>query len=1252
MAITRIKTDQITDAAVTTAKIADANITAAKLANSITYGSDLTISGNLTVSGTTVAVATTNTRVDDAIITLAQGTAGSPSEDAGILIDRGSSDNVAFLWDESADQFILNNVGSEDGDTAGNVTLGAYQNLQLGTLTFAALNDGTTAMTSTTLELNFLDGVGAGTIVNSKGVVYGSSGEVNATTLQIGGASITSTAAELNLVDGITAGTASASKAVILDGSKDIAGLNDISGAGITLSDLTDNRVVIAGTSGILEDDANFTFDGTTFTVGGGDSTVFSATVAGVGNFDGALTVDGLLSADGGINTNDDFTVDTDGNIAAVGLTTSGVMDFNNTTEATSATTGAVQIAGGVGIAKDLWVGIDLDVVGATTLDGAVTLGDASGDAITITGTATFTPSADFDGGFTVAGSQTINMGSNRVQAVADPTSAQDAATKAYVDSTASSASSLTIAADTGSNDTVTVGTNTLTFEGTANEIATTVSDNKINFALPDNVTVGGVLTVTGNLVVNGTTTTLSSTNTVVEDTLIELNTGAGSNANDMGIIMERGSTGNNAIFMWDESADGFQVGTTTAVASATGNISVTDAPFAAAAITSSGVVTATGFTIGSAVINEAELETIDGITAGTAAASKAVVLDASSNITGIGTVGCGAVTSTGVVTGTGFTIGSAVINEAELETIDGVTAGTVAASKAVVVDANKDIASFRNLGATGETTLASAIVSDLTDNRITIAGTSGALEDDANFTFDGTTFTVGGGDSTVFSATVAGVGNFDGALTVDGLLSADGGINTNDDFTVDTDGNIVNVAITSSGLASLDGGINTNDDFTVDTDGNVVGVAATFSGLTSADGGIDVASANMAVSTAGIITTVEDIRITTDNKQLEIGAGTDFTIGHNGTDTTITNATGSLDVNSAGGFVFNQNSANVDFKIESNGNAAMFMVDGSANNVGIGGAPSANAILDITGTGAMIIPVGTTAQRPTGETGQFRYNSTTNGLEFYDDAGWEGLSTSFTLATSQTFTGDGSDLTFTLSALSGADSYTAAGVFVTINGVVQQPTVVYGISGTTLTFTAGSAPADGDLIEVRKFTTTTTVKAMADADGDTQVQVEESSDEDKVRIDAGGSEIAVIDSSGITLSTGSFVGTATQAQYADLAEKYASDEDIAAGTVVHFAGEGKVASCDSADCPIVAGVVSTDPAYLMNSKQDGVALALAGRVPTKVTGAVAAGDLMVSAGNGMAMANNDAKMGTVIGKAIEANEGGEGVIEVLVMMM
>ena len=88
--------------------------------------------------------------------------------------------------------------------------------------------------------------------------------------------------------------------------------------------------------------------------------------------------------------------------------------------------------------------------------------------------------------------------------------------------------------------------------------------------------TFGGAVTITGNLTVNGTTTTVNSTNTTLDDNLLELNSGATSNANDTGIIMERGSTGDNAIIAWDESADKFVVGTTTATASDTGNLSIT----------------------------------------------------------------------------------------------------------------------------------------------------------------------------------------------------------------------------------------------------------------------------------------------------------------------------------------------------------------------------------------------------------------------------------------------------------------------------------------------------------------------------------------------------------------------------------------------------------------------------------------------------------------------------------------------------
>ena len=86
----------------------------------------------------------------------------------------------------------------------------------------------------------------------------------------------------------------------------------------------------------------------------------------------------------------------------------------------------------------------------------------------------------------------------------------------------------------------------------------------------------GANVTFAGNLTVNGTTTTIDTTNTTVKDTLLGLNSGATSNANDCGIIIERGSTGNDALFIWDESADKFALGTTTDNASSTGNLDMT----------------------------------------------------------------------------------------------------------------------------------------------------------------------------------------------------------------------------------------------------------------------------------------------------------------------------------------------------------------------------------------------------------------------------------------------------------------------------------------------------------------------------------------------------------------------------------------------------------------------------------------------------------------------------------------------------
>ena len=98
----------------------------------------------------------------------------------------------------------------------------------------------------------------------------------------------------------------------------------------------------------------------------------------------------------------------------------------------------------------------------------------------------------------------------------------------------------------------------------------------------------------------------------------------------------------------------------------------------------------------------------------------------------------------------------------------------------------------------------------------------------------------------------VAMAGALSGVTTVgaSGLASLDGGINTNDDFTVDTDGNVVGVAGTFSGLASLDGGINVNDDFTVNTDGAVVAVGINAGGALS---GVTTLAASGLASVASI---------------------------------------------------------------------------------------------------------------------------------------------------------------------------------------------------------------------------------------------------------------------------------------------------------------------------------------------------------------------------------------------------------------
>jgi hypothetical protein len=147
-------------------------------------------------------------------------------------------------------------------------------------------------------------------------------------------------------------------------------------------------------------------------------------------------------------------------------------------------------------------------------------------------------------------------------------------------------------------------------------------------------------------------------------------------------------------------------------------------------------------------------------------------------------------------------------------------------------------------------------------------------------------------------------------------------------------------------------------------------------------------------------------------------------------------------------------------------------------------------------------------------------------------------------------------------------------------------------------------------------------------------------------------STIVARDGSG-NFTAGVITATATAARYADLAENYSTDSELDAGTVVQFGGDAEVHACNTEGTHAVAGVISTDPAYLMNADGDGQAVALTGRVPCTVSGPVATGDLLVASSlDGHAKSDNNARAGTIVGKAIGSNEAGEGVIEVLVNMM
>jgi hypothetical protein len=273
-------------------------------------------------------------------------------------------------------------------------------------------------------------------------------------------------------------------------------------------------------------------------------------------------------------------------------------------------------------------------------------------------------------------------------------------------------------------------------------------------------------VTVTGNLTVNGTTTTVDTTNTTIKDSLIELNNGvaSGSNSNDSGLLIERGSTGNNAIFMWDESATGFTVGTTTSTAASTGNLAnFTAAPFTAAAITgTTGVFTTSIDVSGSTGIILENDETITNSTNGEVAINGTVV---------VGTGGAaGTLKSSGnydltLATGNSTT-GTITITDGSNGDIAIAPNGTGAVTVADDLKLTSDSAVLA-FGADGDATL-----THTDDVGITLNSTNKLMFNDASQFIQGTSATVlsiGATDEIDLTATAV---DLNGTLNVSGVLT------------------------------------------------------------------------------------------------------------------------------------------------------------------------------------------------------------------------------------------------------------------------------------------------------------------------------------------------------------------------------------------------------------------------------------------------------------------------------------------------
>ena len=438
------------------------------------------------------------------------------------------------------------------------------------------------------------------------------------------------------------------------------------------------------------------------------------------------------------------------------------------------------------------------------------------------------------------------------------------------------------------------------------------------------------------------------------------------------------------------------------------------------------------------------------------------------------------------VATGKTFTTDTADINGGAIDgTVIGANAEaaisgtTIAASSNLTVGGNATVTG--NLTVNGSTTTIDSTTLTIEDPMITLAkNNSGG---DAN-TFDQGLFFNRGSLANVswlwdesadqFAAAVTSGedGTTAGNVTIDSYAAMRMGVTTVSDLETGSissaDGTASATIANSGGVMTIGSSVLTTTDINGGSiDGVTIGSASAATALVvsggvniddGGDGAIDGCIIGAATAAAATFTTAAATTATLTNAQVTNIKANDGTAA-----ITVADSSGAVKITTAfevdgAGFIFNESSAALDFRVESNGHAHALFVDGSEDHVGIKTASPAYD-LDVSGsTDALRLPNGTTANRPTGATGIIRFNTTTGKYEGCSDGSTfiefatAGSTPTFT---KESATGDGSTTTFTGFFSSAPES--ANNVFVYIDNVYQEPTENYSVSSTNITFT--SAP-------------------------------------------------------------------------------------------------------------------------------------------------------------------------------------------------